>query len=194
MAVRIGIPIANLASLGALLHPEVAERVIDAYWAADGEEPSIYTIELGQKFLSIARETGCVDEAGIERLDEVRASLDIHRRDGLTEKNQAIVRQVLSGNIWAEVINLPTVLMAQARSLQEHAPVKAAVTAQIAVAIAILTFAPVRLGNLAHIRLDENLIKPGGLELALHAGVPALRREEPPGPPASLRRRADCLD
>jgi integrase len=164
MAVRIGIPIANLASLGALLHPEVAERVIDAYWAADGEEPSIYTIELGQKFLSIARETGCVDEAGIERLDEVRASLDIHRRDGLTEKNQAIVRQVLSGNIWAEVINLPTVLMAQARSLQEHAPVKAAVTAQIAVAIAILTFAPVRLGNLAHIRLDENLIKPGGLD------------------------------
>jgi integrase len=53
--------------------------------------------------------------------------------------------------------------MAQARSLQEHAPIKAAVAAQIAVAIAILTFAPVRLSNLAQIRLDENLIKPGGL-------------------------------
>jgi integrase len=51
-----------------------------------------------------------------------------------------------------------------ARSLQEHAPVKAAVTAQIAAAIAILTFAPVRLSNLTHIRLDENLIKPGGLD------------------------------
>jgi Phage integrase family len=163
MAVRIGVPIASLTSLGALLHPNVAERVIDAYWGTDSE-PSIYTIELGQKFLSIARETGCVDETGIERLDEVRASLDIHRRDGLTEKNQAIVRQVLSGNIWGDVINLPRVLMAQARSLQEHAPVKAAVRAQIAVAVAILTFAPVRLGNLAHIRLDENLIKPGGLE------------------------------
>jgi integrase len=34
--------------------------------------------------------------------------------------------------------------------------------AQIAVAVAILTVAPVRLGNLASIRLGENLIKPGG--------------------------------
>jgi integrase len=162
-AAHVGIPIASLTSLGALLHPDVAEPVIDAYWKADGDEPKVYTIELGQKLLSIARETGCVDQAGLERLDEVRASLDFYRRDGLTEKNQSIVRQVLSGNIWPEVINLPRVLMAQARSLQEHAPIKAAVAAQIAVAIAILTFAPVRLSNLAQIRLDENLIKPGGL-------------------------------
>lgn len=53
--------------------------------------------------------------------------------------------------------------MARARSLRDHAPVKAAVTAQMAVAIAILTFAPVRLSNLTHIRLEQNLIKPGGL-------------------------------
>jgi len=38
------------------------------------------------------------------------------------------------------------------------------VTAQLAVAIAILTFAPARLGNLVHIRLDENLIRPGGVD------------------------------
>ena len=43
-----------------------------------------------------------------------------------------------------------------------HAPVRAAVLAQIAVAVAILTVAPVRLDNLASIRLGENLIKPGG--------------------------------
>jgi integrase len=40
--------------------------------------------------------------------------------------------------------------------------VRAAVTAQLAAAIAILSFAPVRLGNLASIRLEYNLIKPGG--------------------------------
>jgi integrase len=45
-----------------------------------------------------------------------------------------------------------------------QAPVKAAVTAQLATAIAILTFDPVRLGNLIQIRLGENLIKPGKLE------------------------------
>ena len=35
-------------------------------------------------------------------------------------------------------------------------------TAQIAVGIAILVTAPIRLGNLIHLKLDENLIKPGG--------------------------------
>ena len=45
----------------------------------------------------------------------------------------------------------------------DYAPVKAAVTAQLAVAIAVLTVAPVRLGNLTRVRLEENLIRPGGL-------------------------------
>jgi site-specific recombinase XerD len=164
MAVRLGTPIASLTSLGALLHPDVALPVIDSYWKADGTDPSIYTIDLGGRFLSIARETGCVDEAGLERLDEMRASLDFYRRGGLTEKNVRVVRQILSGDVWTDVINLPRALMAQARSLRQHARVKAAVTAQMAVGIAILTFAPVRLSNLVHIRLCENLIKPGGLD------------------------------
>jgi len=93
----------------------------------------------------------------------MRASLEFYRRGGLTDKNLAVIRKVLSGNVWREVVNLPAILMAQARLLREQAPVKAAVTAQLAVAIGILIFAPVRLGNLVQIRLDQNLIKPGGL-------------------------------
>ena len=80
----------------------------------------------------------------------------------MTEKNLALIRQVLSGDVWCEVVSLPRALMTQAGSLRDQAPVKAAVLAQLAVAIAILTFAPIRLGNLVRIRLEENLIKPGG--------------------------------
>jgi integrase len=50
--------------------------------------------------------------------------------------------------------------MKEAHNIKHQSPVKAAVMAQIAVAIAILTFAPIRLGNLAKIKLDENLIRP----------------------------------
>jgi integrase len=75
-----------------------------------------------------------------------------------------VIRAVLTDNVWKEVWNLPTKLMEQARNYKDHAPVKAAVTAQVAVAIAILSVAPVRLGNLIRIRLEENLIKPGGLQ------------------------------
>ncbi len=161
MAVRLGFPIENLTSLGALLDPNVAEKVLDAYWEQDGERPAIFTIELASKLSAAARQTGCLGEKALDRLDELRAELDHYRRRGLTDKNVALVRQVLSEGIWSEVVNLPRVLMAQARSERDHAPVKAAVTAQLAAAIAILTVAPVRLGNLASIRLGENLIKPG---------------------------------
>ena len=70
---------------------------------------------------------------------------------------------MLTDGIWSEVIGLPNVLMRQARSASEHAPIKAAVSAQLAVAVAILSFAPIRLSNLVSIELGQNLIKPGGL-------------------------------
>lgn len=163
MAVRLGVPIERLNSLGALLHPDVSEKVIEAYWTKNGEEPKTGTIDLGWKLLRMARETGCLDQTALNRLDDMRIALQQHRREGLTEKNLQLVRQVLTEGVWTEVVSLPNVLMHQARSARDHAPVKAAVTAQLAVAIAILTFAPIRLRNLARIELGQNLIKPGGL-------------------------------
>jgi len=161
MAVKIGTPIESLKSLAVLVHPDVAEPVLDAYWENNGAEPKVYTIDLAWKLLSLARQTG-LDEAAIERLDDIRASLEEYRHGGLTGKNLALIRQVLTEGIWSEVVSLPNALMRQARADQAHAPVKAAVTAQLAVAIAILSFAPVRLANLVSIELGKNLIKPGG--------------------------------
>lgn len=161
MAVRIGTPIESLTSFAALLDPDVVERVVDAYWKKNGKEPKVYTIDLAWKLLSLAKQIG-LNEAALERLDDIRAALEAHRHGGLTDKNLALIRQVLTEGIWSEVVSLPNALMRQARADQAHAPVKAAVTAQLAVAIAILSIAPVRLTNLVSIELDKNLIKPGG--------------------------------
>jgi hypothetical protein len=161
-AVGEGVPITELTSLKALVDPQVAAGIIDAYWQADGEEPSTYTIDLGSRFLSIARELGCFGEDALDQLIEIRDSLEIFRRDGMTPKNLDVIRQVVSGDTWIKVLDLPGALMKQARLLKPEAPIKAAVTAQIAVAIGIETVAPVRVGNLSRILLDMNLIKPGG--------------------------------
>jgi integrase len=163
MAVRQGVPIEKLTSLAALLNPEVVERVIEAYWQKNGDEPKVWTIDLSWKLLRIARETGCLDQAALNRLDEIRTALEHYRRSGLTSKNLKLIRQVLTEGVWSEVVSLPSVLMQEARSAKDHAPIKAAVTAQLAVAVAILTFAPIRLSNLVGIELGQNLIKPGGL-------------------------------
>ena len=93
----------------------------------------------------------------------MRHELEQHRRNGLTEKNLIVVRAVLSGDIWTKIIQLPDQLMADANKYRLRSPVKAAVLAELAVAIRILTYAPVRIGNLASISLDTNLIRPGGI-------------------------------
>jgi len=162
MAVRLGVPIESLTTLAALLHPDVAEKVLDAYWEKNGDEPNTGTIDLGKTVLRMARQTGCLDQAALCQLDDIRAALEEHRREGLTPKNLKLIRQVLTDGVWNEVVALPNILMQQARLAKDHAPIKAAVLAQLAVTVAILTFAPVRLSNLVSIELGQNLIKPGG--------------------------------
>jgi hypothetical protein len=105
---------------------------------------------------------GCSRSEELEQLDDLRAALEEYRQGGLTDKNLALIRQVLSGPVWREVVGLPDQLMAEARRLKEQAPLRAALRAQLAVAIGILTVAPVRVGNLVRIRLEENLIRPTG--------------------------------
>jgi hypothetical protein len=161
MAVKEGVPIESLNSLSALLAPAVAEKVLDAYWRRNGENPKLFTIYLACRFVAIANETECLDQEACERLDQMRRDLEDHRRGGLTEKNIAFLRQVLTPGVWGRVVKLPLAKMATAHRLQ-HAPLRAAVTAQLAVAIAILAAAPVRLANLTAIRLGTNLIKPDG--------------------------------
>lgn len=162
MAARI-VPLCELTGLKTLLKPGLVERVLEAYWQKNGERPSRFTIDLAWKLRSVAITIGA-DAEDVEQLGELLAAVEEHRQAGLTSKNLALIRRIFSGEVWRSVVNLPAVLIKEAERLQDHAPVKAAVTAQIAVAIAILSLAPVRLGNLGSIRLGENLIKPGGLK------------------------------
>jgi len=152
-----------LTSLAALLAPEVAEKVLDAYWRRNGESPKLFTIDLACRFVAIAKETKCLDDVACDRLDELRLELEDYRQGGLTDKNLAFLRQVLTPGVWGRVVKLPFIMMAEARRLRDRGKgIRAGVTAQLAIAIAILSVAPVRLANLASIRLGFNLIKPGG--------------------------------
>ena len=164
MAVRLGTPVESLNCLAALLQPDLVERVIDAYWQKNGETPKTGTIDLGKTLLRMARETGCLNPTAVESLDDLRSALELQRREGLTPKNLQLIRQVLTAGVWKEVVSLPYALMEQARSLKDYAPIKAGIAAQLATAVSILTFAPVRLSNLVSIELGQNLIKPGGLK------------------------------
>lgn len=164
MAVKAGYPTGSLESLADLLDPDLVEEVLNAYWQESGEEPRKWTIDLAWKLLAVARQTNCLPEDDLTKLDEIRAALEEHRDGGITEKNLNVIRAVLTEGVWNKVVRLPRAMMVEARRDRHTAPMKAAVNASIAVAVAILSIAPVRLNNLIKIKLDENLIKPGGLD------------------------------
>jgi Phage integrase family len=162
MAVANGIPIEKLDSIAALLAPDVVGVILDGYWRSNGEQPKDFTINLAARFAAIAMETKCLSEGDCRALGDLRHTLEEHRRLGLTDKNIALIRKVLSPGVWTKVLQLPQAMMAEARRQKSRSPVRAAVTAQLAAAIAILITAPVRLANLTSIKLGLNLIKPDG--------------------------------
>jgi hypothetical protein len=123
-AVSLGIPIASLTSLSALLDPELVEKVMDDYWK--DERPKTYVIDLGWRLLSIARDSRALNEVDLARIDDLRAVLEEHRELGLTPKNLRVVRAVMSGTVWQEMVDLPERLMAEAKKTIAHAPHRAA--------------------------------------------------------------------
>ena len=66
------------------------------------------------KLLSVARETNCLSEGDLAKLDDIRAAMEEHRQGGLTEKNLNVIRAVLTGRVWDQVVQLPLALMAEA--------------------------------------------------------------------------------
>jgi hypothetical protein len=159
--IECGFPIASFSSLAEALKPAVVEIVLDHYWHQNGPVPSGYTIDLGWKLLAVAREIG-LPAADLAALDDIRHKLEQERRHGLTEKNRGVIRHVLGDGVWVGVVGVPDRLMAEAERRHNQSPVGAAVLAGLAVAIGILITAPIRVGNLAAIRLGENLIRPDG--------------------------------
>jgi len=160
-AVAAGLELEELKSLRDLLRPDRVEIIIDCYWKKNGETPALYTIDLASKLLALARSENLA-EVDIERLDEIRVAVDEYRSTGFTEKNRKLIRQIAQSDVWREVVRLPQKLMAEARINAKAKPYRAAVTAQLAIAILILIRAPIRMQNLASIRMDINLVRPGG--------------------------------
>lgn len=161
-AVEVGIPLQSLASLQSLLQPKVVRTIIEAYWKRNGKVPSLYTIDLGTNFLSIARSDPEMSPENLIELNNLRRLLERHRMSGLTPKNREAVRFALQDESWRKVVRLPAHLMKEAEARRKTSPVTSAIKAQLAIAIRILVVAPVRIENLCEIEIGKNLVRPSG--------------------------------
>jgi integrase len=143
--------------------------------------------QLARTLKAIARHHLRLDRDYLDKLGEIIRRLETGR-PGLTETNRARLRQLDDAQNRKALLELPRKLMGIAA--RNRRPLRGALEAQMAVAIEILTMAPMRIGNLAMLDLDRNLVRtsPSG---AMHIVIEPeeVKNSEPldyPLPPESV--------
>jgi integrase len=114
------------------------------------------------------------------------------QRKRLTEKNRELLRTLDDPDVRARLLLLPERL---SNCAERRTPVQGAVTMQIAVAIGILQSAPLRIANLAGLRVDRHLVRPGGPRSLWQIDIPPQEvKNDQPLVHELLRRVTTLLD
>jgi len=165
-----GTPVASLHSLADLVMPDAVKEVLRHCLEGRNNEPSQFLRDLAKSLILVARHWVRVDDAQLALLKDLRKRLGPDRA-GLTEKNRATLRQFDDDRNKALLLNLPGQIVAGA-SGSDPSDRRSAVSVQIALAIELLTMAPMRMGNLIGLRLDRHVIRPRGKHGAVHLVIP----------------------
>jgi integrase len=149
----------SITSLSSAVEPNAFEAILRRFLEDDEDQtPRPFAHTLAVTLISLARHWV---KLGPDALQELRALQQClgPPRTGLTKKNEILLRTLDDPEIRAKLLLLPERL---AKSAERSRPARAAITMEFALAIAILLSAPLRIANLAALRLDRHLVRPGG--------------------------------
>jgi integrase len=156
--VAAGEPITAVRSLADLVQPDNLRRALTFLRDRNNGVASTNLTQLAQMMLSVARHHVKADKAAIDKLAVMAARLPKPRR-GMNGKNRDRLLELRDPQARAALLHLPQTLRRAAD--RQRRPQQAALTASLAVAIELLLMAPIRVGNLAGLRLGTNLIRTG---------------------------------
>jgi integrase len=167
----------TIISLRDLVEIETFKEGLRFFLARTDGKPSNTIFNIAAALKAAAQHHVRVDAEHLSRLRAIVNRLN-PGRDGLTAQNNARLLPFDDPNNVAALLNLPAKLMtlaARARRRRERA-----LLAQIAAAIEILIFAPIRRHNLANLDIEKNLVLSGNGEM-LHIVIPAedVKNREP---------------
>jgi integrase len=186
--VNRGHPLDGLRTLADLVAVENAKEILRARVGNRPDEVSAFTRGLATSLLHIARHWVRVPTEHLERLRDLNRRLG-PARTGLTEKNRTTLRQFDDLKTLQQLLLLPRRLMAKARRLGPGNR-RAAVLAQLAIAMEILQSIAIRMNNLVGLRMGEHLARPGGPKTPYHLVLPA--EETKNGEPTEFSLSAEC--
>jgi len=148
----------DVDSIASLCAPAAAEAILTGYWQKAGGKATHHTA-LVAKVLKIIAEI-YLDAPENQLADLAENIRDLSPEEtGLTEKNLARLRQLAEPANVLLLLDAPETLRARAAA-QEFRRKRNAIDLMIGAAVAVLLYAPVRLGNLTNISLTRNLRWP----------------------------------
>jgi integrase len=159
-----------IRSLADLIEPEALKIALSFFWGRNGNRKTTQLHGFALTAIKIAKWWVKAPADGIAALQKIRREVD-PKETGMTPRNRARLRQFDDPENLRRLIDLPQAIV---RALPREGPLicAQALRVQSALAIAILTIAPMRMKNLASLRLGQHVVqtRPGGVR---HIVIPA---------------------
>jgi integrase len=160
---------ASLTSLACAVERDAFETILRRYLQDDADQtPRPFAHSISITLIGLARHWVRLGPDELEELRQLERCLG-PKSTGLTKKNEKLLRTLDDPEIRADLLLLPERL---AKSAGRMPPARAALRMELAVAIAILLSAPLRIANLAALRLDRHLVRPGGPKSLWQIDIP----------------------
>jgi integrase len=167
---------ATITNLKDLVEIEAYKSGLRFFLERSGGKSTTAIVDLAGTLRAIARHHLKFAKDHLDRMATRRLSSG---RRGLTQKNRDLLRQFDDLENVHALLGLPEKLIGIAGRKRD--PRAGALLAQFAVAIEILIMAPIRLGNLCALDLEQNLVRPRRRGKELHIVLPAeqVKNKEP---------------
>jgi integrase len=185
--VHSGTAAAEIRSLADLIAPDALRSSLKYFLERAGGSTTTQISGLGSVAKMIARHWASCEPQTLRQVERIAAKVSLRQR-GLTAKNRDRLRQFDDREHLRRILFFADDLMAELRQADDGG-VRAALKAQIAAAVALLIAAPIRLGNLAALRMDVHIQRSRAgndavwhLVLAEHETKNNEPREHPLGP------------
>jgi integrase len=167
--IQSGVAPAAITSLAVLVSPDALKRILRRRMEIAGNRPNVFNRDLGAALIHIAREWVKVDAVTLAELKRIVGKMPVPA-PGLTSKNKTFLRQFDDPAVLMRLFELPALLWREVKRDDNRGDRRLA-KAQAALALAILTYMPIRPQNLIalafgiHLFLGDNGHGVSSLEL-----------------------------
>jgi integrase len=160
----------TIRSLADLVEPEALKIALSFIWRRNGNRKTTQLHGFALTAIKIAKWWVKAPADEIAALQKIRREVD-PKETGMTPRNRARLRQFDDPENLRRLIDLPQAIV-RALPRQGALSYAQALRVQSALAIAILTISPMRMKNLASLRLGRHVVqtRPGGVR---HIVIPA---------------------